>query len=310
MYPIVRVLAPNPGPFTLEGTNTWVIGRDPSVVVDPGPDDPGHLEAVAHAAGRTAAILLTHRHPDHAPGAARLSESTGAPVHAYRAEGAERGLADGEVLEAGSVRIHTVHTPGHTPDHVCFLLEGEGRLFTGDVVLGRGTSIIDPPEGDMATYLRSLRALLELRPRTIYPGHGPVVFDAPSRLEEYLTHRLRREDQVVAALGSGPRSPEELVPGIYGDEVPEAMFPAAARSVLAHLLKLEREDRVARTVRGEEARFELVQTKPCERCGRPARRGARYCRRCTLAVLQEGPTPPASDAPAAETSDHREPAPE
>jgi glyoxylase-like metal-dependent hydrolase (beta-lactamase superfamily II) len=290
MIPVVRVLAPNAGPFTLEGTNTWVVGRDPAVVIDPGPDDAGHLLAVIDGAEPVEAILLTHQHPDHAPGAARLAETTRAPVYAFRPQGEERRLRDGEVVEAGSLRVRAVHTPGHSPDHVAFLAEEEGLLFTGDAVLGRGTSIVDPPEGDMAAYMRSLRAMIELRPRTIYPGHGPVVFDAGGKLEYYLAHRVQREEQVLAALGAGRVTPEEMVPEIYGDEVSSSMFPAASRSVLAHLLKLEREDRVARTVRGGVPRFALVEPKACERCGRPARPGSRFCRRCALAVLQEGPT--------------------
>jgi glyoxylase-like metal-dependent hydrolase (beta-lactamase superfamily II) len=289
MIPVVRILAPNPGPFTLEGTNTWVVGRDPAIVIDPGPDDAGHLLAVIDAAEPVEAILLTHQHPDHAPGAERLAETARAPVYAFRPQGEERRLRDGDALEAGTVGVRALHTPGHTPDHVTFVVEEEGMLFTGDAVLGRGTSIVDPPEGDMAAYMRSLRRMVELQPRTIYPGHGPVVFDAGGRLEYYLSHRAQREEQVVAALEGGRATPEEMVPEIYGEEVSPSMFPAAARSVLAHLLKLEREERVARTVRGGQPRFALVDPKPCERCGRPARPGSRFCRRCALAVLQEGP---------------------
>jgi glyoxylase-like metal-dependent hydrolase (beta-lactamase superfamily II) len=289
MIPVVRVLAPNPGPFTLEGTNTWVVGRDPALVVDPGPDDAGHLLAVIDAAEPVEAILLTHNHPDHAPGAARLAETTRVPVYTFRPQGEERRLRDGEVVEAGPLHLRAVHTPGHSPDHLAFLAEGEGLLFTGDAVLGRGTSIVDPPDGDMGAYMRSLRTMIQLRARTIYPGHGPVVFDAGGKLEEYLSHRTQREEQVIAALGAGRATPEDMVPEIYGDEVASSMFPAAERSVLAHLLKLEREERVARTVRGGQPRFTLVDPKPCERCGRPARPGSRFCRRCALAVLQEGP---------------------
>lgn len=289
MTRVVRVLAPNPGPFTLEGTNTWVVGEPPSVVIDPGPDVAGHLLAVLEAAERVAAILLTHRHPDHAPGAARLAGTARAPVLAFRPEPGERALHDGEVLEWERLRLRAVHTPGHTSDHVAFLLEGEMALFTGDAVLGRGTSVVDPPEGDMAAYLRSLRTMLQLRPRTLYPGHGPAVFDGPAKLRQYLEHRDMRERQVLAALGDGAGTPAEIVPGIYGDQVPERMFRVAERSVLAHLLKLEREGRVVQRRTGGQERFEVVEPRSCERCGRPAVPGSRYCRRCGLELLQEGP---------------------
>ncbi|MGH2723092.1 MAG: MBL fold metallo-hydrolase [Actinomycetota bacterium] len=286
---VVRVLAPNPGPFTLEGTNTWVVGEGPSIVIDPGPDDAGHILAVLEAAEPVRAVVLTHHHPDHAPGAARLSEAAQAPVLAMRPEGREQPLRGGDVVEAGSARLRAVHTPGHSPDHAAFVLEGEGLLFTGDAVLGRGTSVVNPPEGDMAAYLRSLRAMLELGPRTIYPGHGPVVFDATRRLEQYLAHRAAREEQVLAALKAGRSTPQEMVPEVYGSEIPPSMHPVAARSVLAHLLKLEREGRVSRAGRPREERFALPDPRDCQRCGRPALPGSRYCRRCGLELLQEPP---------------------
>lgn len=291
MIRVLRVLAPNPGPFTLEGTNTWIVGADPSVVIDPGPDDAGHLLAVIDEAEPVGAILLTHRHPDHAPGAERLAATARAPVYAFRPEGAEHPLRDGHTVEGGGVVLRAVHTPGHTPDHVAFLVEEGAMLFTGDAVLGRGTTIIDPPEGDMAAYVRSLRAMLALEPRTIYPGHGPVIFDARAQLEEYLAHRMDREEQVVEALSAGRATPRDIVPRVYGGEVDPSMYPAAERSVLAHLLKLEREERVARAGGPREDRFVLASPKPCQRCGRPARPGSPYCRRCGLAVLQEEPAP-------------------
>lgn len=284
-----RVLASNPGPFTLEGTNTWVVGEDPSIVIDPGPDDPHHLLAVADEAEPVAAIVLTHRHPDHAPGAARLSEAVGAPVYALRPEEDERPIRHNQVIEAGGIGLRAVHTPGHTSDHLAFLLEDRGFLFTGDAVLGRGTSIVDPPDGDMAAYVRSLREMRTLGPRAIYPGHGPVVFDARGRLDAYIAHRAKRERQVVAALLRGPASPEEMVPAIYGGEVAESMFPYAARSVLAHLLKLEKEGRVARTGRAADGRFQVVEPRSCTRCGRQAAPRSSLCRRCSMDLLQEGP---------------------
>jgi glyoxylase-like metal-dependent hydrolase (beta-lactamase superfamily II) len=285
---VVRVLAPNPGAFTLAGTNTWIAGRGPSVVIDPGPDDAGHILAVADEAEPVGAILLTHRHPDHTPGARRLAAVTGSAVLAYQPEEGERRVAPGEVVEAGEVRLRAIHTPGHTPDHLCFLSEPDGLLFTGDTVLGRGTSVIDPPDGDMAAYVRSLATLRALEPSVIYPGHGPIVFTPKGKLDHYLRHRAAREEAVLDAVARGRRTPAEIVTDVYADEVPESVYPVAARSVLAHLLKLEREGAVARTGRHRDERFVPVQAKACARCGRPAAPGSRFCRRCGLAALQEG----------------------
>jgi glyoxylase-like metal-dependent hydrolase (beta-lactamase superfamily II) len=288
---ILRVLAPNPGPFTLEGTNTWVVGRDPAVVIDPGPDDAGHVQAVIDQAGVVSAVLLTHDHPDHASAAGALSEAVGCPVFAYSSGDAREPLQDGQRIEAGGGHLEVVHTPGHSPDHVAFFVLGAGALFTGDAVLGRGTSVIDPPHGDLSLYLRSLRRMGQLRPVTIYPGHGPSVWDARGKLEEYLAHRARREEQLVDGLRSGSRTIADLVAEIYADQ-PAHLHPPAARTVLAHLIKLQREQRVSRVGSGEDARFALVEEHLCDRCGRPAMPRSRLCRRCSLDLLQESPERP------------------
>jgi glyoxylase-like metal-dependent hydrolase (beta-lactamase superfamily II) len=288
MPTVTRVLAPNPGPFTLEGTNTWIVGSGPSVVIDPGPDDPIHQAAVARQSSGVRAILLTHHHPDHAPGSPRLSDLTGAPILAFRPEPGEQRLREGEVIEAGAVRVRTVHTPGHTQDHVVFLEEGSGALFTGDAVLGRGTSVIDPPEGDMALYVKSLSRMLQLAPRVIYPGHGPAVWSPAEKLREYLAHRRLREEQVIEGLARGPSTPQELVESIYQD-VPRELHPAAARSILAHLLKLEREGRAVRVGPPSDERFAASSPRACARCGRPARPGSTLCDPCQLSLLQETP---------------------
>jgi glyoxylase-like metal-dependent hydrolase (beta-lactamase superfamily II) len=286
MTRIVRVLAPNPGLRELDGTNTWIVGEGTAVVIDPGPMHEGHLTEVARTAGRVGRILLTHDHPDHAPGALRLSEVTGAPVSAFRPpEGGER-VHDGERVGTGSTELLVLATPGHAPDHAALFLEEDRALFTGDAVLGRGTSVIDPPEGDLTAYLRSLRRMRELEPRTIHPGHGPIVLDAKAKLDEYLHHREDRERQVLDALGAETRTIDELVPEIYAG-YPAELSELAARSVLAHLLKLEAEGRVERRTSLGQERWRAVEPKPCERCGRPVRGRARFCGSCSLAVLQE-----------------------
>jgi glyoxylase-like metal-dependent hydrolase (beta-lactamase superfamily II) len=250
MTTIRRILAPNPGPFTLEGTNTWLVGEAPCLVIDPGPDSGEHVDRVVAEAGRISAILLTHRHSDHASAAARLAARSGAPVLAAAPGGGARPLAHGDVVEGGGgARLEVIATPGHTPDHLAFWSSDDGALFTGDAVLGRGTTVIDPPDGDLAAYLDSLRAMAALRPRVLHPGHGPTVTEAIQKLDEYLAHRAMREGQVMAGLASGSRSPEDLAAEIYL-EYPAEVQGAAVRSVLAHLLKLEREGRVVRTGSG------------------------------------------------------------
>jgi glyoxylase-like metal-dependent hydrolase (beta-lactamase superfamily II) len=283
---VIRVLAPNAGIRELEGTNTWIVGDAPALVLDPGPDDPRHLAEVARTAGSVGAIAVTHDHPDHAPGALPLAAMTGARVFAARpADGMQR-IRDGEQVSTGSVSLAVVATPGHTHDHVAFFDARMGSLFTGDAVLGRGTSVIDPPEGDLAAYLRSLRRMRELGPRTIYPGHGPVVLRALAKLDEYLDHRRMREEQILTALGDASRTPEELVAEIYSD-YPSEVRELAARSVLAHLLKLEVEGRADKRTKAGVVRWSAIEPRSCERCGRPVRGRVRLCGSCTVAVLQE-----------------------
>jgi glyoxylase-like metal-dependent hydrolase (beta-lactamase superfamily II) len=245
MTAVRRVLAPNPGVFTLEGTNTWIAGDGPAIVIDPGPADAAHVEAVLREAGPIEAILLTHRHPDHAPGARLLRQRTGAPVLAFDPDGGEERLEDAAVVRTRGAALTAMHTPGHTPDHVVFVDAASGSMFTGDAVLGWGTSVIDPPEGELRDYVASLRRMLALAPPVLYPGHGPVVSDGVAKLREYLEHREEREREVLAGLAGGPRTPQELVPEIYA-AYPQEVYPIAARSVLAHLLKLEVEGRVRR----------------------------------------------------------------
>jgi glyoxylase-like metal-dependent hydrolase (beta-lactamase superfamily II) len=286
MLPIVRVLAPNPSVYTLEGTNTWIVGEEPSIVIDPGPDDAVHLDEVARAAGRVAAVLVTHDHEDHAPGAPAFAERVGAPLHAFRLEGAEH-LRDGQrFVASGGVEIVAEYTPGHSSDHVAFFVPSEGALFTGDAVVGRGTSFIDPPDGDLVQYLRSLHRMQELDPRILYPGHGPAVLDARAKLEGYVAHREDRERQVLELLGEGPRTIPDLVATIYADH-PVEVHALAARSVLAHLLKLESEGRAERKGKSDGATWVMSEPRACARCGRPVKGRARLCGSCSLAVLQD-----------------------
>jgi glyoxylase-like metal-dependent hydrolase (beta-lactamase superfamily II) len=284
MLPVTRVLAPNPSIYTLEGTNTWIVGSEPSIVIDPGPDLPEHLDAVVRQAEPVGAVLVTHDHPDHAPGALPFAQLVGAPLYAFRLGGAEK-LRTGQRVRAGALDLTAIHTPGHTSDHVVFFEPATGALFSGDAVVGRGTTFIDPPDGDLVQYLRSLKRMEELRPRTIYPGHGPVVLRAQEKILEYLAHREEREKEVLVALAEGPRTIAEMVEVIYADQ-PKDVHPLAARSVLAHLLKLADEGRADRTGKTDEGPWTASTPRTCQRCGRIVRGKARYCSSCSLAMLQ------------------------
>jgi len=260
---IVLVRAPNPGPLTGSGTNTWIYGREETVVIDPGPADESHLERVAESAqrqGRVVAVAVTHHHRDHLDGAARLCELTGAPlaVHFRRADqAADLPMHDGDRLLVGDSQLEAIHTPGHASDHLCFFDRSVRVLFTGDHVLQGTTSLVMPPDGDMAAYLTSLDRVLELRPRRLHPGHGESIEDAEGAIRHLISHRLQREAQILDHLRLGPTSPEELVPQLYAS-YPKEVLGMASGTVLAHLLKLERQGRVRRVGVAEQARFELV----------------------------------------------------
>lgn len=237
----LRLLAPNPGPMTLDGTNTWVLrepGDERCVVVDPGPLDDGHLRRIAEH-GPVALIVLTHGHFDHAEGAPRLHEMTGAPVVARDPELCidSTALEADDRREVAGVEWLTVLSPGHSSDSVCLLLRSDRALLTGDTVLGRGTTVVAHPDGRLADYLDSLRRLRDLARSELdllLPGHGPVL-DAPvSVLEYYLAHRDERLAQVRAAVEDGARTPPDVVKLVYADVDP-VLWPAAERSVRAQL---------------------------------------------------------------------------
>jgi glyoxylase-like metal-dependent hydrolase (beta-lactamase superfamily II) len=248
---VVRVLAPNPSLMTLEGTNTYVVAAPEArgaVVIDPGPPDEEHAIRVARATtGRQVElVLLTHTHVDHAEGAREFAERAGAPLAALDAGWATAGapaLVGGREVAAGGVRLQPLPTPGHSADHCCFWLPAERAMFTGDHVLGRGSTVVEWPGGDMRAYLDSLEAVRRFAPERLYPGHGPMITDPAGKLREYVDHRLQRESQVLAALAAGDRTPAEVVRRVYAD-VDRALHPAAELSVRAHLVKLVREGRV------------------------------------------------------------------
>ena len=244
-----RIVAGNPGMMTGPGTNTYLVGIDEIAVVDPGPDDADHLDAIAGCGGdRIRWIVCTHTHPDHAPGAAALSERTGAPVLAYSSRDGlkvDTRLGQGDRIEATEFRLTAHHTPGHASNHLCFLLEEERTLFSGDHIMEGSTVVIRPPDGDMAAYLDSLRALQKLRLRAIAPGHGHLIEDPKATLQWYIDHRLEREQQVLDALAElGPAKADQIVEVVYPD-LDDERREVARHTVHAHLLKLAADGRVS-----------------------------------------------------------------
>ena len=265
---IRRVLAPNPGPFTFRGTGVYIVGagRD-AAVIDPGPAIPEHVDALKRAlAGRRLThILVTHTHSDHSPAAAPLKAWSGAKTYAYGPhgsgkaeegvkveEGGDRDFApdvrvkDGEAIAGDGFSFECVYTPGHTSNHMCFALREEKALFTGDHVMGWSTTVVTPPDGDMAAYMASLRKLLARDDRVLWPTHGGPVKAPKPFLQAYIDHRLAREAQILVAIADGIETIPDMVARMYAD-VDKRLHPAAARSVEAHLIQLVGEGRVTKT---------------------------------------------------------------
>lgn len=266
-----RILAPNPSPMTQDGTNTYLIGSRDLALIDPGPDDPRHLETILGALqpGQSiAAILVTHSHLDHSALAPALSRETGAPVlaagdsdwgrsevmRALAAEGTlgggegldrqfrpDRQIAQGAVVEGSDWRIEVLETPGHMANHLSFAWNG--ALFSGDLVMGWSTSLVSPPDGDMGAFFRSLAQLSARRDRVYYPGHGAAVAAPASRLDELVAHRRAREAAIMTALQAGPARAGDLARAIYTD-LSTALLPFAERNVLAHLIDLMEKGRI------------------------------------------------------------------
>ncbi|MES2540705.1 MAG: MBL fold metallo-hydrolase [Pseudomonadota bacterium] len=271
--PIRHLLAPNPSPLTGSGTNTWLVGATNLAVIDPGPDDPAHLAAILHAVGpgqRIGHILVTHAHLDHSALARRLSDATGAAIHAFggatdgrspmmtalaptlpdQGEGLDRAFApdhrvvDGQTLHGPDWSLAALHTPGHLGGHLCFSL-GD-TLFSGDHVMGWSTSIVSPPDGDMGAYMASLAQLEDSPWQRFLPGHGAAVDHPTERVRDLIAHRLQRERQILEALETGPARIPQLTARIYHD-IPSHLVPAAARNVFAHLIDLASRSEVTAT---------------------------------------------------------------
>jgi glyoxylase-like metal-dependent hydrolase (beta-lactamase superfamily II) len=235
--------------MTLTGTNTYLVSDSVGHVgvIDPGPDDSAHLSSIVSAGrahGEITSVIVTHRHLDHLPAAVPLCRQTGATLVGHAdLPGVERAVRNGEAAFGPLVALET---PGHTRDSICLWSVGDGALFTGDLVLGTGTAVLDDAPGALSDYLASLERLLALRPRTIYPGHGPIVEGAMDKLTEYQEHRQQRVRQVLNVLATrGPSTPDELAAAIY-TEVPGHLLPMAARNVRANLDLLLAQQRVAR----------------------------------------------------------------
>jgi glyoxylase-like metal-dependent hydrolase (beta-lactamase superfamily II) len=263
-----RVICNNPSAFTFRGTNTYIIGRGRVAVMDPGPEDAAHLAAILAATSgeMVTHVIVTHTHRDHSPGTAALVAATGARTYGFGPHmtppeaGGEGGdhafrpdvtVPDGGVIEGDDWRLTALHTPGHCANHLCFAMDGNGVLFSADHVMSWSTSVVSPPDGDMADYMRSLKRVQARDDAVLLPGHGPAIRDPKPFLAALAAHREEREARVLEALGRvGTATADELVGPVYGPLDPRLLKPAG-RSLLSHLIKLEQERAVRRV--GDEA---------------------------------------------------------
>ena len=240
---IRAILAPNPGPFTLTGTQTYLLGD--TAILDPGPLIDSHVQALRAAMPNLRTILITHRHGDHAPAAVPLKEATGAeilaPENVLDDSVVDRRVSGGDSLTIEGTHVDVIATPGHTKEHVCYLT-ADGDLFTGDTILGTGTTAIFPPDGHMGDYMRSLETLRARNPRRIYPAHGPVRDDAMALIDHYIAHRLERERQILEAIAAGATTTAEMRARIY-PVLDERLHGAAEIQIEAHLVTLREEGR-------------------------------------------------------------------
>ncbi len=245
-----RVTAPNPGVMTGPGTNTYIVGDDELALIDPGPELDAHRDILLKVVGdRLRWILCTHTHRDHSPLARELKAATGAQVYGFGVTpddgrqdetfAPDHALGDGDVVTCGAHKLRAVHTPGHASNHLCYLLEDRGILFTGDHIMQGSTVVISPPDGDMQAYFDSLQRLLTLPLRALAPGHGRIIASPEKEVHKLIAHRLKREEKIHSALAAaGPATLEILVGHAY-DDVPENIHHVAMRSLHAHLLRLE-----------------------------------------------------------------------
>jgi len=273
---IRRIIANNPGPFTFTGTGTYIIGKENLAIIDPGPIDQNHFDAIVKSTkGQNIThILLTHNHNDHSPLAKKIKEETGAKIYFKNLsndietedqfeEGYDKDiegdieLNDGDIIETNEWTLEAIHTPGHTSNHICYSLAEEDVLFSGDHVMGWSTTVIVPPDGNMNDYINSLKKLLKRSENNFYPTHGPIIERPKELVTKYIEHRMEREKQIMEAIKLGNKKIPDMVRIIYKD-VDTSLHPAAAMSTLAHLKRMKENNEIAVSGNNLNGTYELV----------------------------------------------------